>query len=246
MINDEMPAAGDVKFGQADVGDDSTMSLQNFDPSDFACGEELIIPTTNQIFSSTGGSSTLEEILHDADAELLSAPKPLSELLSETEIAGLFHHMHNGNECMDFAMSFRGDNGATVYAKSATKRVDQTISWSIATMLGRSKPGREMSFVPYATNEHGCSRWAAMDFDAHNGEIRRAYTFARDAYLYFRSKRPEGIVVFLEHTGTGGWHLWLLSREFHPCTKWTALLRGAAGAIGAPIQSGICELFPNE
>ena len=246
MIDDDTPAANSGECGQADCDKESTINPPNSDPSDFAFGEELVIPTASQCFSSTVDEQGLEEVLRDAHTELLGKPRTLLELLTENAAAVLFNHMRNGNGCLEFGMSFRRDDGTTVYAKSATKRADQIISWSIATMCGRSKTGREMSFVPYATNQHRCSRWAAMDFDAHNGEVRRAYTFARDAYRYFQCTKPTAVVIFLEHTGTGGWHLWLLSRDFHPCSWWTGLLRGAAGAIGAPIQSGICELFPNE
>jgi hypothetical protein len=43
-----------------------------------------------------------------------------------------------------------------------------------------------------------------------------------------------------------GWHLFIFSAEFFPCEDWTRLLRQVADQIGAPIQPGVCEIFPDE
>jgi hypothetical protein len=43
-----------------------------------------------------------------------------------------------------------------------------------------------------------------------------------------------------------GFHLFVFSREFYPCEEWTRLFKQVAAQIGAPIQDGLCEVFPNE
>ena len=190
-------------------------------------------------------NDAVDDMLFDAVQELGLMPKNLCALHTAAEIATLWKHIGNDSDPFQFAMSFRSDANELLYRKSATKSYEQAISWSIATIQGK-KPGKEMSLVPYATNRNACSRWAVMDFDAHRGEIRRAYAFARDSYRHFEKRKPDDIIVFLEHTGAGGWHLWLISLDFHPCTWWVGLLKEVAAAIGAPVQSGVCELFPNE
>lgn len=196
-------------------------------------------------FPSTPNEAELDQMLFEAVPELGCLPQDLIELFTAEEIAVLWRHLGNANNPHDVAMSFRTGNGEVVHRKSATKTYDQLVSWSIATIQGKGL-GKEMSLVPYATNQDACSRWAVMDFDAHCGEVWRAYGFARDSYRYFEKQRPDGVAVFLEHTGTGGWHLWLVSLDFHACAWWASLLKEAAAAIGAPIQSGVCELFPYE
>lgn len=189
--------------------------------------------------------TVVSSMISSATLELGLLPKNLVDLYASMEISVSWDHLGNGNAPFDVGMSFRDTNGEVIHRKSATKTRSQLVSWSIATIHGK-KPGKEMSFVPYATNQNICSTWAVMDFDAHGGEVRRAYLFARDSYRYFQKRPLNGVVVFLEHTGAGGWHLWLVSLDLHPCAWWVALLKEAAAAIGAPIQSGVCELFPHE
>src|SRR4030095_1599920 len=43
-----------------------------------------------------------------------------------------------------------------------------------------------------------------------------------------------------------GFHLFIFSREFHPCEDWTRSLKQVAAQIGAPVKSGILEIFPDE
>src|SRR5207245_10713070 len=43
-----------------------------------------------------------------------------------------------------------------------------------------------------------------------------------------------------------GWHLFVFTAEFFFCEDWTRLLRQVADQIGAPIQPGVCEIFPDE
>ena len=43
-----------------------------------------------------------------------------------------------------------------------------------------------------------------------------------------------------------GYHVFIFADEPRPVAEWVALLKDAADVIGAPIQDGVCELFPNE
>jgi hypothetical protein len=43
-----------------------------------------------------------------------------------------------------------------------------------------------------------------------------------------------------------GWHLFVFSREFYPREEWIRLFKQVAAVIGARIEDGLCEIFPNE
>jgi hypothetical protein len=90
----------------------------------------------------------------------------------------------------------------------------------------------------------GQSRWAAIDFDAHDNEAARAKAFALSTFeiLY---RHPEFYLI-LATSGSEGWHLFLLSEQFHPVEDWVRLLKRVTDSIGAEIKTGICEIFPNE
>jgi len=50
--------------------------------------------------------------------------------------------------------------------------------------------------------------------------------------------------VILETSGSGGWHVWAISPDFHDTREWIRLLKSVAGRIGVPVVSGVCEIFP--
>ena len=87
-----------------------------------------------------------------------------------------------------------------------------------------------------------------MDFDAHDGDScgRATSRLKAFAILY-----PAATLFVCLTTSAGdpersGFHLFLFSREFIPCEDWTRLFKQVAAQIGAEIQPGICEIFPNE
>jgi hypothetical protein len=43
-----------------------------------------------------------------------------------------------------------------------------------------------------------------------------------------------------------GYHVFILANEPRPVAEWVRVLKDTADSIGAPIQDGICEMFPNE
>jgi hypothetical protein len=96
----------------------------------------------------------------------------------------------------------------------------------------------------YPKNKDNESTWAALDFDAHDhaqrdvaeGRAVRAFTLLleyRDRYL------------ILSASGRG-YHVFILAHEPRPITEWARVLKDTADTVAAPIQDGVCELFPNE
>ena len=88
------------------------------------------------------------------------------------------------------------------------------------------------------------SRWGAMDFDAHNGELDRARKLAFAAFEVLLLHKD--LFLILCTSGGGGWHLFALTVGFHPVEDWSRLWRQVASFIGTSIQKGICEIFPND
>lgn len=172
-----------------------------------------------------------------AEALLNLQGKPASEVWTCAEWTKLCRHLHNGNELTGFIMGFTKD-GEKTYVRSKKLLVDRAISWSWSTIRGRSKSG--LAFVPYSTNKDRLSRWCAWDFDAHDGQFQRARDFA---FAAFRRLLNEDLFLILEFSGQG-WHLWAISKEFYPVNHWVRLSKEVARFIGAPIQSGVCEILP--
>ena len=81
-----------------------------------------------------------------------------------------------------------------------------------------------------------------MDFDAHNGESDRARELAFAAFRVLLN--APGLAVILETSGSGGWHVWAISPDFHDTREWIRLLKSVAATIGAAIAAGVCEIFP--
>jgi len=108
-------------------------------------------------------------------------------------------------------------------------------------LQGRKSPEQSLAFVPYSTNAQGMSRWGGFDFDAHRDDLEQARRFAFDSFRHLLNCE---FATILESSGSGGWHVWAISRDFKPVAGWIQLLKAIAREIGAPIQSGICEIFP--
>ena len=172
-----------------------------------------------------------------AEALLSLQGKPATEIWTCEEWTKLCRHLHNGNGPTGFIMGFNKD-GEKVYVRSQKLLVPRAISWSWSTICRRSKSG--LTFVPYSTNKDRLSRWGGMDFDAHDGQHQRAREFA---FAAFRRLLNGDLFVILESSGLG-WHVWAISKEFHPVNQWVRLLKDVAQSIQAPIQSGVCEIFP--
>ena len=153
----------------------------------------------------------------------------------------LSEHLHNDNPENHFIMGYREADGCKRYLRSKNTTVKKALSWAWAS-IARS-PHKRLAFVPYAQNQRGHSRWGGLDFDAHHGEADRAREIAFAAFRCLLNM-PD-LAVILETSGSGGWHVWAISPEFHDVGDWVRLFTQVAAAIGAPITAGVCEIFPH-
>jgi hypothetical protein len=170
-----------------------------------------------------------------------SQGRPADEVWTQTEWEFLCRHLHNGNGDRQFVMAWRKD-GTKHYAKSSKVPVKRAVSWAWRTIVDQVEPSKRVAFVPYAQNPEALSRWGCLDFDAHDGDHERARRYAFAAFQFLLNS---GLTVIFEHTG-GGWHVWCIAQEFREARTWTLFLRGVAKAIEAPIQPGVCEIFPED
>jgi hypothetical protein len=138
-------------------------------------------------------------------------------------------------------MGFRDRDDCKKYVRSKKLAVNRAISWSWQSITTSQKP-RKLAFVPYSTNERQQSRWGGMDFDAHNGESERARELAFAAFRVLLNA-PD-LAVILEMSGSGGWHVWAISPDFHETQEWIKLLKSVVATIGTTVAAGVCEIFP--
>src|SRR4029077_20724921 len=114
-------------------------------------------------------------------------------------------------------------------------------SWAWGTITGKAKGQTGIGFYP--SNPEGQSRWAALDFDAHNGEHEQARKWSLEAFSLLL-QNPQ-LYLILCRSGNG-FHLFIITRELQPLSAWIVLLKQLCELIGAPIADGSCEIFPNE
>src|SRR5207249_2262786 len=88
-------------------------------------------------------------------------------------------HMLNENPANFFLMPYLKD-GRARFAKAFKADVEKRIAWSWDTITGKTKSPASIGFYP--TNPERRSRWAAMDFDAHDGDAARARDLAHKAF----------------------------------------------------------------
>ena len=188
----------------------------------------------------SGGASPL--------ALLSCQPQPAGAVWTRAEWTSLCNHLHNGNSPMHFVMGFRDKEGLKKYVRSKLLPVDRAISWAWSSFAGA--PKSRLAFVPYSTNEAQQSRWGGLDFDAHgetifgkkSGPSDRARELALAAFRVLLNL--PGVAVILETSGSGGWHVWVISPDFHAIGEWVRLLKSVAALIGTVVASGVCEIYP--
>ena len=155
-------------------------------------------------------------------------------------------HMLNDNPPNFFLKPYRDKEGKPRFSKSFKPDFEKRTRWAWDTITGKAKLLASIGFYP--TNAEKKSRWAGMDFDAHDGDFMRARDLALKAFaLLYR--QPQLFVCLTTSAGNlecSGFHLFVFSREFYQCEEWTRLLKQVAAQIGASIEDGICEIFPNE
>jgi hypothetical protein len=175
-------------------------------------------------------------------AVLIGDGSPADRILTRHEFLQLCDLMRNDNPADEFLRVYRDSEGAPHFVKSKSAKVQQIITWSWDTITGRANHKVAIGFYPW--NSRGQSRWAAIDFDAHDGGADRAKGFAVAAFQILH-RRPEFYLI-LTTSGSDGWHLFAFSAEFHPVENWVRLLKRVVDQIGAELRSGVCEIFPNE
>jgi hypothetical protein len=170
-------------------------------------------------------------------------PVRIDTLLSKTQFVLLITHMLKGNPVSHFLTVWRDDDGVARFAKAKPGRHAEThAGWTYDTITGRAR--RKTSMGLYPKNRDNESTWGALDFDAHDytqydvakGRAVRAFTLLleyRDRYL------------ILSASGRG-YHVFILANEPRPVAEWVRVLKDTADSVGAPIQDGVCEMFPSE
>jgi hypothetical protein len=150
--------------------------------------------------------------------------------------------MGNGNPVSHFLTVWRDDNGSGRYAKARPhKRLHAQAGWTWDSLTGKSE--RKSSMGLYPKNQDNQSTWGALDFDAHSGDDELAKSRSIRAFSLLLEYRDR--YLLLSASGRG-YHIFVFAREPRPVGEWTHLLKNTCELIGAPIQDGVCEIFPNE
>jgi hypothetical protein len=177
-----------------------------------------------------------------SSAVLIGEGQAADRILTRGQFVLLCDYMRNCNPADEFLRVYRDSGGVPHFVKSKVAKVEQVITWSWDTITGRTEHKVAIGFYPW--NCRNESRWAAIDFDAHDGGTDRAKAFAVAAFQILH-RQPEFYLI-LATSGSEGWHLFVFSDEFHPIENWVRLLKQVVDQIGGEIKTGICEIFPNE
>src|SRR5437016_5395090 len=175
-------------------------------------------------------------------AVLIGEGSRADRIWTRDEFLQLCDLMRNDNPPDEFLHVYCDPSGAPRFVKAKSPNVEKRITWAWDAITGRAEHKVAIGFYPW--NSRGESRWAAIDFDAHDGGAERAKAFAVAAFQILH-RRPEFHLI-LTTSGSEGWHLFVFSAEFHPVENWIRLLKQVVDQIGAEIKTGICEIFPNE
>lgn len=156
-------------------------------------------------------------------------------------MVALFRHMHNGNPPFHYVMAF-SDKGKAFYRKAKTIPAEQAICWTLATILGRVKPGTQFSMAPLCKNDRNESTWAVFDCDDHVAGSANARQIG-DRLLTALKQIDPGQPYLYEFSG-GGIHLFLFAGALRPCSEWLARLQQVAALAGVTLAPGVCEIRP--
>ena len=187
---------------------------------------------------------TLPSLL--TDCVLVGHARKADVVFTPRQFFAICAHMLNENPANFFLMPYRDKEGQPKYAKAFKAEVTKRVPWTWDTITGKAKSPASIAFYP--TNAEGKTRWGGMDFDAHDGNHARARELALKAFqvLYRQSQLFVALTTSAGDPEHSGFHLFVFSREFHPREQWTRLFKQVAAEIGAPIEDGVCEIFPNE
>ena len=84
-------------------------------------------------------------------------------------------------------------NVAPRFVKAKSLNVEKRITWAWDTITGKAKHKVSIGFYPW--NCRGESRWAAIDFDAHDGGAARAKAFAVAAFQILRKYAQLSLIL---------------------------------------------------
>jgi len=170
-------------------------------------------------------------------------PVTINTLLTKDEFVRLVTHMANDNPISHFLVAWTDDDGKPRYSRAGLhRRADVHASWTYDTMTGKAK--RKTSMGLYPKNNANESTWGALDFDAHeHGQDELAKSRAIRAFTLMLEYRDRYLI--LSASGRG-YHVFILANGPRPVAEWTHLLKDTCESIDAPIQDGVCEMFPND
>jgi hypothetical protein len=174
---------------------------------------------------------------------IVGGAKRADMIWSEGDFLALCEHMLNENPPNHFLRVWLDKtSGQPRFAKAPIRsRADKHAGWTWNTITGKAKVQTSIGFYP--SNTERKSRWAAIDFDAHNGEHEQARKRSLEAFSLLL-QQPQ-LYLILCASGNG-YHLFLYTRELYPVSGWIVLLKQVCEWIGVPIADGACEIFPNE
>jgi hypothetical protein len=173
---------------------------------------------------------------------IVGEAKRADVIWSEGDFKALCEHMLNENPLSHFLNVWIDAKGQARFTKAPlSHRADRRASWAWGTITGKAKGQTGIGFYP--SNPEGQSRWAALDFDAHNGEHEQARKWSLEAFSLLLQNPQVHLILC---TSGNGFHLFIITRELQPLSAWIVLLKQLCELIGAPIADGSCEIFPNE
>ena len=173
---------------------------------------------------------------------IVGEAKRADVIWSEGDFKALCEHMLNENSLSHFLNVWIDAKGQARFTKAPlSHRADRRANWAWGTITGKAKGQTGIGFYP--TNPEGQSRWAALDFDAHNGEHEQARNWSLEAFSLLL-QNPQ--LHLIRCTSGNGFHLFIITRELQPLSAWIVLLKQLCELIGALIADGSCEIFPNE
>ena len=169
-------------------------------------------------------------------------PVTVDALWTKDEFVRLVKHMANDNPISHFLVAWTDDDAKAQYSKADPhRRADAHASWTYDTITGKAKHKTSMGLYP--KNKTNQSTWGALDFDAHeHGQDELAKNRAIRAFTLMLEYRDRYLI--LSASGRG-YHVFILANELRPVAEWTHLLKDTCESIDAPIQDGVCEMFPN-
>ena len=170
-------------------------------------------------------------------------PVTINTFLTKAEFVLLAKHMMNGNPVSHFLTVWRDDDGTPNHAKAKPYRQAEThAAWTYDTITGNAS--RNTSMGVYPKNKANESTWGALDFDAHeHGQNELAKNRAIRAFTLMLEYRDRYLI--LSASGRG-YHVFILANEPRPVGEWVKLLKDTAEIVDAPIEEGVCEIFPDE